>query len=106
MRMYHDKRPSGTRSTKANPPFLDNQHIVVWPSQSEWIAEDKQSLLEADRVFRVVRFRFVRVPFELEPHHDFSLYPVLKIHHTTARQIARKPRVMPRLKPTPTSDTP
>ena len=71
--MYHDKWPTGTCSIEGDPPFLDSQQIVIWPSQSKWIVEDEQRLLEADRVFRQVRFRFVRVPFELEPHHDFSL---------------------------------
>ena len=35
-----------------------------------------------------------------------SRYPVLKVHHTAARHKARKTRVMPTLKPTPTSETP
>jgi hypothetical protein len=35
-----------------------------------------------------------------------SRYPVLKIHHTVARQIARKKPVMPRLTPTLTSAIP
>ena len=35
----------------------------------------------------------------------FSRYPVLKIHHTSPMQMARKASVMPRLKPTLTSET-
>jgi hypothetical protein len=36
----------------------------------------------------------------------FSLYPVLKIQATTARQTSRKPSVAARLIPTATSPTP
>ena len=34
----------------------------------------------------------------------FSRYPVLNIHATTARQVAKNPSVIARLTPTPTSE--
>ncbi len=39
-------------------------------------------------------------------HHDFNLYPVLKIHHTAPRQIARNTSVIVRLTTTFTSAIP